>query len=88
MVGRPFRAGLSGNPAGRPRKDRQLEVLAKTHTKAAVEALVLALRDRRTRVAAACALLDRGWGKCRTSVELEAKQTTKTVYLLPGDERL
>jgi uncharacterized protein DUF5681 len=60
-----FRKGQSGNPGGRPKADAQVKELARAHTTAAVGALVKALKAKseRTRVAAAEALLDRGWGK-------------------------
>jgi hypothetical protein len=89
VVVTPFRAGYSGNPSGRPRKDRELKTFARGHTKAAVEALVAALQDRRTRVTAACALLDRGWGKPRTQGDSTSSiYEVQTVYLLPGDDRI
>jgi len=37
--------------------------MARAHTEAAIKALVEALKNERTSVAAATALLDRGWGK-------------------------
>ena len=40
-----------------------MQTLARTHTPEAVQALVDALRSPRERVAAATALLDRGWGR-------------------------
>jgi hypothetical protein len=40
-----------------------VQELARTHTKEAVEALVRGLDDPKHYVAAATALLDRGWGK-------------------------
>jgi hypothetical protein len=59
----PFAPGQSGNPSGRPKADVRLRDMAREHTEAAVKALVEALKDERHRVAAATALLDRGWGK-------------------------
>jgi hypothetical protein len=59
---RPWRAGQSGNPGGRP---KGLAALCREHTPEAVETLVRALRsdDERVAVTAASVLLDRGWGK-------------------------
>lgn len=61
----PFQKGQSGNPGGRPKANVQVRDLARKHTADAVKALVEALKDKSgaTRVAAANALLDRGWGK-------------------------
>lgn len=61
----PFVKGKSGNPAGRRKEDANVKELARTYTKAAVLALVSGLKAKseRTRIAAAEALLDRGWGK-------------------------
>jgi hypothetical protein len=62
----PFVKGQSGNPAGRKAELGQaaeLKLLCRAHTVEAVNALVAALADDKTRVAAAVALLDRGWGK-------------------------
>jgi hypothetical protein len=59
----PFKPGESGNPQGRRREDVRVKELARQYTEQAIQALVLALDDERTRVAAATALLDRGYGK-------------------------
>lgn len=59
-----FKPGQSGNPSGRKRYEgKTLQTLAREHTPAAIQALVLALKSPRERVPAAIALLDRGWGK-------------------------
>ena len=77
--GRPFRKGQSGNPSGRPRRDHDIGQLARSHTAAAVETLVLIMRSPSTpassRVMAASALLDRGWGKAPRSIAVDQKDS-------------
>lgn len=63
VVGRPFRPGQSGNPSGKPKGMVEVQRLAREHATEAIQALVEALNHRRTRVAAAIALLDRGFGR-------------------------
>ena len=48
---------------GRPKTTGTLEELARQYTAEAIHALAASLNDPRTRVAAAIALLDRGYGK-------------------------
>jgi hypothetical protein len=59
----PFQPGQSGNPNGRRKEDFRVKELARAQTEAAINALVAALADEKTRVSAAIALLDRGYGK-------------------------
>lgn len=61
-----WKPGETGNPHGRP---TLASVLARRHTDAAIERLVKALDEPRHAVAAAVALLDRGWGKPKEQVE-------------------
>ena len=65
-TGRGFMPGRSGNPAGRA---KGIEALAREHTAAAIATLVAALKDPRHKVAAATALLDRGWGRPKQMIE-------------------
>lgn len=62
-----FQPGVSGNPGGRPKSDATIRELAKQHTEEALLILVEIAMNKKSppsaRVHAACALLDRGWGK-------------------------
>ena len=69
VVGRPFPKGVSGCPGGRPRQD--VTALARAHTVDAIEALVAALRRPKEAVPAAIALLNRGWGLPKVTVETD-----------------
>jgi hypothetical protein len=58
-----FQPGQSGNPGGRPAVVKTIQALAREHTEEAIQALREALKHPSTRVAAATALLDRGYGR-------------------------
>jgi len=64
-----FQPGQSGNPSGRPKIIKDIQELARQHTDKAIAALVAALDDPRACVAAASALLDRGYGKPPAKLE-------------------
>ncbi|MGH7066773.1 MAG: DUF5681 domain-containing protein [Acetobacteraceae bacterium] len=87
--GRPFRKGQSGNPGGRPKRAVEIQALARRHTSSAIATLLeIATRgaSESARVAAANALLDRGWGKPGSAV-LGANLPDKvefTIMPLPG----
>lgn len=61
----PFEKGQSGNPGGRPKENAEIKALAREHGPAAVQKLfeLMGCGSPRTEVAAAQALLDRGYGK-------------------------
>jgi hypothetical protein len=63
--------GQSGNPGGRPKGYGELRELARQHTEDAIATLAEICRNGENegaRIAAANALLDRGWGKPAFSV--------------------
>ena len=67
-----WQPGQSGNPKGRPSIKGPVEVLAREHTEEAVRTLVELMRHGypdAVKGAAANALLNRGWGMPRQTVE-------------------
>lgn len=73
----PFAKGKSGNPGGRPKEDANLKELARARTVDALKTLVDVMGSTDSppaaRVSAACAILDRGYGKPTQSTELTGK---------------
>lgn len=66
-----FVKGQSGNPGGRPKEDNEAKALARKHGKHAIRRLVTLIdaQDERVAVAAAQAILDRGYGKPAQAIE-------------------
>jgi hypothetical protein len=78
--------GTSGNPSGRTKEVGIVRDLAREHTTAAIETLVAICKDNKVspsaRVAAASALLDRGWGKASQAMDVSIEQRTSLVEIL------
>ena len=75
--GRPFVAGQSGNPGGRPKALKGVEEAARAHTTRALAVLVEVMNSKKSpavaRNQAASILLDRGWGKPKQTQEIEVR---------------
>jgi hypothetical protein len=68
-----FKPGQSGNPNGRPRVLADVQNTAREHSSEAIETLAGIMRNPKVpaaaRISAACALLDRGYGKPLQTVD-------------------
>ncbi|MBL0952778.1 MAG: HEAT repeat domain-containing protein [Pseudomonas sp.] len=84
-----FQPGVSGNPGGRPKAEGHVRDLARAQTTLAIEALVEALEDPngRVRVAAATALLDRGWGRPTQVIEEQPPEVDPVERLMRARKR-
>ncbi|MBX9659068.1 MAG: hypothetical protein K2X00_10910 [Nitrospiraceae bacterium] len=71
---KPFAKGVSGNPRGRPKKVRSIEDIAVENGEKAMRILAKLLDsdDEKVALAAANALLDRGVGKPKQAVTMDA----------------
>lgn len=77
-----FVKGKSGNPSGRPKvvlaDGKSLADLAREHTQDAIDTLVRVCTSieapEAAQVAAANAILDRGWGKPKQEMDLNVKE--------------
>ncbi len=88
-----FVKGQSGNPIGRPKATHRekIKALARKHTKEAVRILESIMNDPaepgRTRIAAAEALLDRGYGRPAQALEAQdakGNAVTLGVVIVPA----
>jgi hypothetical protein len=83
-----FEKGKTGNPGGRPRGAFAARDLARKHTKAAIDRLFEIMQrgaSEQAQVAAAVALLDRGWGKPVAVKEHGGKEGGPIVIRITGD---
>jgi hypothetical protein len=73
----PWQPGVSGNPGGRPKRHGEVDIgaMARAYAPEALKTLVHCLRDERYKLAAAVALLDRGFGKPHVSVHTQSEST-------------
>ena len=90
--GGPWPKGYSPNPSGRPTaalddgknalQSIDVQALAREHTAAAIGALVKALENPKERVPAAVALLNRGWGLPRQTIETDPAASPILLHLV------
>ena len=71
----PWQPGQSGNPAGRPKLERDVAELARGHTATAIATLAQIMTNKKVaavaRVRAAEVILERGFGKAPQRIVLE-----------------
>ena len=75
-----FKPGQSGNPSGRRKEVGPVRELAKQYTEAAIDTLARIMQDETAphsaRVAAAEALLARGWGRPQQDIGVSIEQVS------------
>src|SRR4051812_27673059 len=86
----PWGKGQSGNPGGRPKGHGEIRELARLHTATALATLVEICQggeNESARVAAANAILDRGWGKAAVPAVADDAPTVITFKMGTRDLR-
>ena len=81
----PFKPGQSGNPGGRPKEVGEVRELARGYTVQAISTLASIMLNEDAkgseRVAAATALLDRGYGKPAQTVAGDPDAPVKVEFI-------
>lgn len=92
----PWKKGQSGNPAGRPKKDREFTEECRTLADEAKDVLAKVMRDNKAphaaRVNAATTLIERGYGKPSQDMNLNVKRsiddfTDEELAILAGHDQ-
>jgi hypothetical protein len=80
-----WKPGESGNPGGRPKGYGDIRDLARNHTDRAIQVLATIMDDEKApknaRAAAAQALLDRGWGRPETNLNVNETRDSWSDFL-------
>ena len=85
-----FKPGISGNPGGRPQVIKEVRDLARAYTVEAIETLNSIMLDKKApaaaRIAAAQAILDRGYGKPSQYMNMEESRPIAILSETPMSE--
>lgn len=83
--GKPFQAGQSGNPGGRPRVPEEVKEAFRAASGDACRVLCEIVNDFSAkdsdRIRAAEVILDRAWGKPVQAVDVDAKNIPQVVFV-------